>query len=98
MRIIVPGHHDPMIWDIHQCQASSLLDQQEVHGHVCNNDKSSAEYCQANHIFPHSEVVKSEGRQDRGTWYLDVETVTVIFEAQTSDFINNQSFVAIVKD
>ena len=69
-----------------------------MHSDVCNHDECSRENGEPNDIFPQSQVVESKSTQDRCAGYFDVETVFVIDQSKECDFVDNESFKAVVED
>jgi hypothetical protein len=76
----------------------SLLDKQEVHRSVCNDDKGPGNHGKANHIVPISKGVETEGTQDRGSRNFNVQAVLVVNQGEEGDLIDDKSFKAIVED
>jgi hypothetical protein len=76
----------------------SLLDKQEVHRSVCNDDKGPGDYSEANHVVPESKGVETEGTQDRGSRNLNVQAILVVNQGEEGDLVDNKGFKAIVED
>ena len=76
----------------------SLLDKQEVHRSVCNDDKGPRNHSEANHIVPESKRVEAECAQDRGSGDFDVQAILVVNQSQEGDLVDNQGFEAIMED
>lgn len=69
-----------------------------MHSDICNYDESPRENGEPNDILPQSQVVESKSTQDRCTGHFNVETVLVIDQSKECDFVDNQSFEAVVED
>lgn len=69
-----------------------------MHGPVRNNNENASKYCESNHIIPQGEIVETKGTENAGSWDFNIETVTMIFKPQLSNFIYDERFVTIVED
>lgn len=76
----------------------SLLDKQEMHRAVCNDDKGPRNHSKADHIMPISKGVEAKCAQDGGSGNLDVKTIFVVNQGEEGDLVNNKSFEAIMED
>lgn len=76
----------------------SLLDKQEMHRSICNDDKDPGDYGEANHIVPESKGVETEGAQDRGSRNFNVQAILVVDQGEEGDLVDNKGFKAIVED
>lgn len=77
---------------------SSLLDKQEMHCTVCNDDKRTGNHSKSNHVIPIGLGVKAESAQDRGTGDFNIQTVLVINQGEVCHFIDNQGFKSIMEN
>lgn len=76
----------------------SLLDKQEMHRSVCDDDKRPGDYSETNRIVPESKRVETEGAQDRGSGNLNIQAILVVDQGEEGDLVNNKGFKAIVED
>ena len=76
---------------------SPLFDQQQVHSGIRNDNESSRENSEADHIRPQSTVIEAERAEDRGAGYFDIQTIFVIDEGKVFDLVDNQSFESVVE-
>lgn len=78
--------------------ALPLLHKQEMHCDVGNHDESAAKDGEADNIVPEGKVIEAECRQDGRARHLNVKTIAVVLEAQLGDLVDNEAFVAVVKN
>lgn len=76
----------------------SLLNKQDMHCSVCDDDKGPGDYSEANHIVPESKGVETEGAQDRGSRNLNVQAILVVNQGEEGDLVNNKGFKAVMED
>ena len=69
-----------------------------MHRCIRDYDEGTGEDGEPNHIFPQSEHVKSEGAQDGGSGYFDVQSVLVIDQCEVFDLVDNKAFEAVMED
>ena len=92
----------------------SLLHEKQVHGGIGQKDECAREYGQARNVGPQLKDVKAKGAEYGGAGHFDVETesresirgakchvdgsLLVVDQGEIFNFINNQSFEAVVED
>jgi hypothetical protein len=79
-------------------QHSSLLDQQEVHRHIRNHNERAPKDGQADDIVPQRKIVEAKRTQNTRARDFNVQPVAMVFEAQLGDLVDDEAFVAVVKD
>ena len=56
---------------------------------ICNHDECAGEDGQPNDIFPQGKDIETEGAENRGTGYFDVQPVLVIDQSKVFDLVDN---------
>ena len=69
-----------------------------MHRRVGNHDEGCRKDAETDNVFPQSAVVEAKSTQYRRTWHLDIKTILMIDQGEISDFVDNKTFEAIVKD
>lgn len=76
----------------------SLLDKQEMHRPVCNDDERSRNHGEANDIVPVRLRVEAEGTQDRSSGHFNVQPVLVVDQGEEGHLIDDEGLEAVVED
>ena len=71
---------------------------QEVNGSVPQDEEDAAEDGKADRIGPQAQRLEAESRENRSSWHFDVKSVLVVFQAQISDFVDDESFEGKVEN
>ena len=69
-----------------------------MHSQIGDQDESPGEDAETDDIFPQRQVVEAESTQDGRAGDFDVETVLVIDEGEEGDFVDDETFEAVVED
>lgn len=65
------------MWARHYLGLLPLLDQQEMHCGISQDDESPAKDGEADDVTPQRERVEAKGAEDGGTGHFNVQTVSV---------------------
>lgn len=68
-----------------------------MHGGVSYYDEGSREDPEAKNVGPVCKNVETEGAQDGGAGYFDVEAVLVVDQSEIFDFVHDESFKPVMK-
>lgn len=78
-------------------KVSSLLDQQDMHRSVSDDDESAGKDGEANDICPECKCVEAKRREDGGSGDFNVKAVFMVDEGEVSDFVHNEGFESVVE-
>ena len=104
MNILTPSRYVHMLrpkllpFPLHEPASLTFLHKQDMHRRVRDDDERCCEDTKSDDVRPQSTVVESKCAQDRGPRDFDIETVFVVDEGQILDFVDDQSFKAVVED
>lgn len=76
----------------------SLLNKQEMHRPVRNDDERSRNHGEANDIVPVRLRVEAEGTQDRSSGHFNVQPVLVVDQGEEGHLIDDEGLEAVVED
>jgi hypothetical protein len=76
----------------------SLLNKQEMHRCVCNDDEGSRDHGQPGDVERVRLRVEAKSAQNRGTRYFNIQTVLVVDQGKEGDLVNDEGLEAVVKD
>ena len=77
---------------------SSLLDKEEMHRCIRDDDKHSSKNSQPYHVSPECQIVEPECTQNTSSRNFNVEPVSTIDQPEFRDLIDKQCFVSIMEE
>ena len=69
-----------------------------MHRNIGNDNEGASKDTEADNVLPQRQIVEAKSAQNAGSRHFDVESISVVFETQPGDLVDNESFVAIVED
>ena len=71
---------------------------QDVHGSVAHDEEDAAVDGEADGVVPQREHIEAKRAQNRRAGHFDVEAVFLVDEGEVADFVDDETFEAVVED